>query len=96
MQGLKGKTFLDKSKDPNNPTEGVEARDAVTFGDALVDSVYKDAPERVVLEVGTGLLPRLSLISCMTAIHRTALVFALFSATGAVKAWDCCTENVCR
>jgi hypothetical protein len=63
VQGLKGKKYLDKSSDPSHPTEKTEDRDAVTFGEGLVDSVYQDAPERVVLEVGTGELPSLPWIS---------------------------------
>jgi hypothetical protein len=45
---------MDKSKDPKNPMIKTEDREAVTFGDALVDSVYVKAPEHVELEVGTG------------------------------------------
>lgn len=56
VRGLKGLTFLDKSDDPTNPVEAVEERDEVTFGSKLVDSVYKDAPEFVELDVGTGAL----------------------------------------
>jgi hypothetical protein len=54
VRGLKGCTYLDKSEDPKNPTEGKDEREAATFGEKLVDSVYLDAPEYVVLEVGTG------------------------------------------
>lgn len=54
VTGLKGLNYLDKSKDPNNPDKKTEDRDAVTFGEALVDSVYLSAPEHVELEVGTG------------------------------------------
>lgn len=54
MTGLKGLTYMDKSKDPKNPTVKKEDREGVTFGDALVDSVYVKAPEHVELEVGTG------------------------------------------
>lgn len=54
MTGLKGLTYLDKSKDPKNPAKGTEQREAVTFGKDLVDSVYLAAPEHVELEVGTG------------------------------------------
>lgn len=45
---------MDKSKDPKNPDFKKEEREAVTFGEALVDSVYVNAPEHVELEVGTG------------------------------------------
>jgi glucose-6-phosphate 1-epimerase len=54
VTGLKGLTYMDKSKDPKNPMIKKEDRDGVTFGDALVDSVYVKAPEHVELEVGTG------------------------------------------
>ena len=54
VRGLKGLTYLDKSEDPKNPKEAQEEREKVTFGDGLVDSVYKDAPEHVELDVGTG------------------------------------------
>jgi hypothetical protein len=54
VRGLKGLSYLDKSKDPNNPTLSKETRDEVTFGAALVDSVYVKAPEHVELDVGTG------------------------------------------
>jgi hypothetical protein len=54
VTGLKGLTYLDKSKDPKNPAKGTEQREAVTFGQGLVDSVYLAAPEHVELEVGTG------------------------------------------
>jgi len=54
VKGLKGLTYLDKSKDPKNPDFKKEDREAVTFGEALVDSVYVNAPEHVELEVGTG------------------------------------------
>jgi hypothetical protein len=54
VTGLKGLTYLDKSKDPKNPAKATEQRDAVTFGQGLVDSVYLAAPEHVELEVGTG------------------------------------------
>ena len=39
--------------DVNNPEEKKEDREFVTF-DGPVDSVYLDAPDRIVLEVGTG------------------------------------------
>ncbi|KIZ00487.1 Putative apospory-associated protein C [Monoraphidium neglectum] len=54
VSGLKGLTYLDKSKDPKNPESKTEERDAVTFGEGLVDSVYLNAPEHVELDVGTG------------------------------------------
>lgn len=52
--GLKDLTYLDKSQDPKNPTSQTETREAVTFGEALVDSVYLKAPSHVELDVGTG------------------------------------------
>lgn len=54
VRGLTGLSYLDKSKDPSNPTLKKEDRTAVTFGAALVDSVYVKAPEHVELDVGTG------------------------------------------
>ena len=54
VSGLKGLTYLDKSKDPKNPAQGTESRDLVTFGEGLVDSVYLEAPSSVELDVGTG------------------------------------------
>lgn len=39
---------------PPLPPLSSESRDAVTFGGALVDSVYLNAPEHVELDVGTG------------------------------------------
>ncbi len=47
-----GLTYLDKSADPKNPANKVESRDLVTFGTALVDSVYLNAPEHVELVSG--------------------------------------------
>ncbi len=47
-------TYLDKSADPKNPAKKSEDRDAVTFGEGLVDSVYLNAPDHVELDVGTG------------------------------------------
>lgn len=54
VTGLKGLKYLDKSEDPDSPSEQTEDRDAVTFGTTLVDSVYMDANDQVSLEVGTG------------------------------------------
>lgn len=54
VTGLKGLTYLDKSKDANKPEKKTESRDAITFTDTLVDTVYLNAPEHVELEVGTG------------------------------------------
>lgn len=53
VNGLKGLTYLDKSKDPKKPETKVESREAVTFS-SYTDSVYLDAPEHVELDVGTG------------------------------------------
>lgn len=53
VKGLKGLTYLDKSKDPENPEKKTETRDEVTF-DSYKDCVYLNAPEHVELEVGTG------------------------------------------
>jgi hypothetical protein len=54
VTGLKGLTYLDKSKDPKNPAKKTEDRDIITFGKDLVDTVYLAAPEHVELDVGTG------------------------------------------
>jgi hypothetical protein len=54
VSGLKGLTYLDKSKDPKNPDKRTEDRELVTFGAGLVDSVYLNAPNHVELDVGTG------------------------------------------
>lgn len=54
VRGLKGLTYLDKSADPKNPARKTEEREAVTFGAALVDSVYLASPPHVELDVGTG------------------------------------------
>jgi glucose-6-phosphate 1-epimerase len=54
VMGLKGLKYLDKSLDAKNPSEKTEDRDAVTFGTALVDSVYLDSGNHVELDVGTG------------------------------------------
>jgi hypothetical protein len=64
VAGLQGKTYLDKSDDPKNPTERTEDREAITFGEKLVDSVYRDAPDRVILEVGTGACSRCTAHAC--------------------------------
>ena len=53
VTGLKGKTYLDKTVDANNPPSASETRDAVTFS-GPVDSVYVDAGDYCELEVGTG------------------------------------------
>lgn len=62
VKGLKGKTYLDKVPDPNNPVEKVEEKDAVTFGTGLVDSVYLDTEPETLLDVGTG---------CSVAVENT-------------------------
>jgi len=54
VRGLKGLTYLDKSKDPQNPEKKVEERDTFGFGESLVDSVFLGAPEHLELDVGTG------------------------------------------
>lgn len=53
VTGLKGLTYLDKVKDPKNPSKQTESREEVTFS-GPVDSVYLEAPDHVELEVGTG------------------------------------------
>lgn len=54
VNGLKGLTYLDKAVNPKKPVTKVEDREKVTFGSALVDSVYDDAPDYVELDVATG------------------------------------------
>jgi hypothetical protein len=88
VQGLTGKKYLDKSADPKNPTEKTEDRDAVTFGDALVDSVYQDAPERVVLEVGTGKCQLHSLLELASALSLCLFVFLTTCTVQHVRACD--------
>lgn len=87
VQGLTGKTYLDKSVDPNKPTEKKEDRDAVTFGESLEDSVYQDAPERVVLEVGTGLPLR------STVVHRRTLIYCNTILFGALPGFPANTHS---
>ncbi|KAK3242333.1 hypothetical protein CYMTET_47952 [Cymbomonas tetramitiformis] len=62
VKGMKGKEYLDKVPDPNNPERKVEDRESVTFGHGLVDSVYLDTDPEALLDVGTG---------CMVAIENT-------------------------
>ena len=52
---LTGLSYLDKSKDPKNPEQKQETRDAFTFGESLVDAVFLGAPEHLELEVGVAL-----------------------------------------
>jgi glucose-6-phosphate 1-epimerase len=60
VRGLKGLSYLDKSADPKNPAVKKEDREEVTFGEGLVDSVYRNAPEHVELLVGTGVFKHLT------------------------------------
>ncbi|KAG2501557.1 hypothetical protein HYH03_000064 [Edaphochlamys debaryana] len=53
VTGLKGLKYLCKAKDPKNPEDKVEDRDAVDFT-GYTDSVYLNSPNHVELEVGTG------------------------------------------
>ncbi|XP_074295210.1 putative glucose-6-phosphate 1-epimerase [Silene latifolia] len=53
VSGLKGRKTLNKDPDPNNPLEGVEERDVVTFP-GFVDCVYLDAPNELILDNGLG------------------------------------------
>ncbi|KAL2901982.1 putative glucose-6-phosphate 1-epimerase [Bienertia sinuspersici] len=53
VTGLKGCKTLNKELDPQNPQEGTEDRDVVTFP-GFVDSVYLDAPNELLLENGLG------------------------------------------
>jgi len=51
--GLKGKTYLDKVKDAENPPKAPDTNEVVKFK-GPVDSVYLDAGDYVELDVGTG------------------------------------------
>ncbi|KAJ9513908.1 hypothetical protein QJQ45_020994, partial [Haematococcus lacustris] len=53
VRGLKGLTYLDKSKDPKNPETKQEERSEISFTD-YTDCVYLNAPSHVELDVGTG------------------------------------------
>lgn len=53
VQGLKGCKTLNKDLDPQNPQEGIEERDVVTFP-GFVDCVYLDASNELLLENGLG------------------------------------------
>eukprot|EP00798_Chlamydomonas_sp_ICE-L_P009941 gene9941-7811_t len=53
VNGLKGLTYLDKSKDASNPVTKTEDRESFGF-DGYMDSVYLNAPASVGLEVGNG------------------------------------------
>ncbi|KAG1677392.1 hypothetical protein FOA52_010772 [Chlamydomonas sp. UWO 241] len=53
VKGLKGLTYLDKSKDAKNPETKTEAADAITFSEYM-DRVYLNTPGHVELDVGTG------------------------------------------
>jgi hypothetical protein len=73
VRGLKGLSYLDKSKDPKNPTLSTEARDAVTFGSGLVDSVYVKAPAHVELDVGTGACVCVCVRACVCVCVRVCV-----------------------
>ncbi|KAJ9172772.1 hypothetical protein P3X46_015981 [Hevea brasiliensis] len=53
VKGLKGCKTLNKDPDPNNPIEGKEDRDVVTFP-GFVDCIYLDAPDELQLDNGLG------------------------------------------
>ncbi|XP_047312533.1 putative glucose-6-phosphate 1-epimerase [Impatiens glandulifera] len=53
VKGLKGCKTLNKDPDPNNPIEGKEERDSVSFP-GFVDRVYLGAPSEIFLENGLG------------------------------------------
>ncbi|KAL5099462.1 hypothetical protein RYX36_003789 [Vicia faba] len=53
VKGLKGCKTLNKHPDPNNPVEGSEERDVVTFP-GFVDCVYLDASNELELDNGLG------------------------------------------
>ncbi len=53
VSGLVGKEYIDKAA-PGGPVKRTEDRKDVSFGTALVDSVYLNTDPEVILEVGTG------------------------------------------
>lgn len=53
VTGLKGCKTLNKDPDPQNPLEGIEERDVVTFP-GFVDCVYLDSQNELLLENGLG------------------------------------------
>ena len=53
MDGLSGLSYLDKIPDANNPTQKTESAESLTFS-GETDRVYLNAPNEVVLNVGTG------------------------------------------
>ncbi|KNA17678.1 hypothetical protein SOVF_077700 isoform A [Spinacia oleracea] len=53
VTGLKGCKTLNKEVDPQNPEEGIEEREVVTFP-GFVDCVYLDASNELLLENGLG------------------------------------------
>ena len=83
VKGMKGMKFLDKSQDSKNPTEKIEDREEVKFGDALIDSVYLDAPEYIQLDVGTG----------MPHAHAAALAFHLVCRQCCGRCCDICLQQ---
>ena len=53
VAGLEALPFLDKIPNPSDPVERAQAGDVIEFK-GPTDSVYKNAPQEVVLSVGTG------------------------------------------
>jgi len=53
-RGLKGKTYLDKAIDANNPPRKTQDGRDVFFGLELVDRVYLDTEPETLLHVGSG------------------------------------------
>ncbi|XP_042494609.1 putative glucose-6-phosphate 1-epimerase [Macadamia integrifolia] len=53
VKGLKGCKTLNKDPDPNNPVEGMEERDVITYP-GFVDCIYLNAPNEVQLDNGLG------------------------------------------
>ncbi|KAK9113090.1 hypothetical protein Scep_020609 [Stephania cephalantha] len=53
VKGLKGCKTLNKDPDPNNPLEGQEEREVITFP-GFVDCIYLDTPSEIHLDNGLG------------------------------------------
>ncbi|XP_042475048.1 putative glucose-6-phosphate 1-epimerase [Macadamia integrifolia] len=53
VKALKGCKTLNKDPDPNNPVEGIEDRDEITFP-GFVDCVYLNAPSEIEFDNGLG------------------------------------------
>jgi glucose-6-phosphate 1-epimerase len=86
VHGLKGLTYLDKTKDANSPPEVQEEREAVDFT-GPVDSVYLDAPGYVELDVGTG-----AAVGITSSEWNDVVVWSPWTDMDCYKSF-CCVEN---